>query len=74
MAEQDAPQPFAGNTQLDDAYLRGERPSVGGRGSTNKVPIVTAVAANEAGKPMRVHLTAVDRFTRKATANGPDAI
>ena len=54
MAERDALEPLAGNVQLDDACLGGERPGVGGRGSPNKVPIVAAVSTCDAGVPMRV--------------------
>ena len=66
MAEQDALHPLDGSVQLDDAYLGGEHPGVGGRGSTNKVPIVAAVATNEAGHPLRVKVGAVSGFTREA--------
>lgn len=68
MAKQDALQPLDGNVQLDDAYLGGERPGVGGRGSTNKVPIVAAVTTNEAGYPLRMKVCAVSGFTREAIA------
>lgn len=66
MAERDRQQPLGGNVQLDDAYLGGERPGVGGRGSPNKVPIVAAVQTNEAGHPMRVKLSPVAGFTCEA--------
>ena len=69
MAERDALEPLAGNVQLDDAYLGGEHPGVVGRGSPNKVPIVAAVSTDDAGRPMRVKLTAVGSFTREAIAN-----
>ena len=69
MAERDALKPLAGNVQLDDACLGGERPGVGGRGSPNKVPIVAAVSTSDAGRPMRVKLAAVGSFTREAIAN-----
>jgi len=66
IAEQDALRPLDGSVQLDDAYLSGEHPGVGGRGSANKVPIVAAVATNEAGQPLRVKVGAVSGFTREA--------
>lgn len=69
MAECDAREPLAGDVQLDDAYLGGEHPGVGGRGSPNKVPIVAAVSTNDAGRPMRVKVTAIGSFTREAIAN-----
>lgn len=66
MAERDGRQPLDGSVQLDDAYLGGERPGVGGRGSPNKVPIVAAVQTNDAGHPMRVKLSPVTGFTCEA--------
>lgn len=66
MALRDGEQPLAGLVQVDDAYLGGERPGVGGRGSPNKVPIVAAVSTNEAGHPMRVKLSQVAGFTCEA--------
>ncbi len=69
MAERDAQEPLHGDIQLDDAYLGGERPGVGGRGSPNKVPFVAAVSLNEAGHPMRVKLNRLAGFTRLAVAD-----
>jgi transposase-like protein len=69
MSERDSQRPLSGHVQLDDAYLGGERPGVGGRGSPNKVPIVAAVSTNEAGHPMRVKVTPVSGFTREAIAS-----
>jgi transposase-like protein len=66
MALRDSEQPLSGLIQVDDAYLGGERPGVGGRGSPNKVPIVAAVSTNDKGRPMRVKLSQVAGFTREA--------
>jgi transposase-like protein len=66
MAQRDAQQPLSGNVQLDDAYLGGERPDVGGRGSPNKVPIVAAVSTSDAGNPLRVKISPLASFTREA--------
>ena len=66
MAQRDLETPLCGAVQLDDAYLGGERPGVGGRGSPNKVPIVAAVSTDVAGRPMRVKLSPVSGFTTKA--------
>jgi transposase-like protein len=66
MAQRDSEQPLTGSIQLDDAYLGGERPGVGGRGSINKVPIVAAVATCDDGHPLRVKLNQVAGFTREA--------
>ena len=52
MALRDSEQPLAGSAQVDDAYVGGERPGVGGRGSPNKVPIVAAVSTHDQGHPM----------------------
>jgi transposase-like protein len=66
MAQRDSETPLTGAVQLDDAYLGGERPGVGGRGSPNKVPIVAAVSTDDAGHPMRVKVNTVTGFTTKA--------
>lgn len=68
MAQRDAEQPLSGNVQLDDAYLGGERPGVGGRGSPNKVPLVAAVATSDEGHPLRLKVCALAGFTREAVA------
>ena len=66
MALRDGEQTLSGLVEVDDAYLGGERPGVGGRGSPNKVPIVAAVSTNDQGHPMRVKLTQVTGFTCQA--------
>ena len=68
MAVCDSQQPLEGAVQIDDAYLGGERPGVGGRGSTNKVPIVAAVSVNGDGEPMRVKVNQIASFTCEAVA------
>jgi hypothetical protein len=68
MAQFDSQSPLHGFVQLDDAYLGGERPGVGGRGSPNKVPIVAAVQTNDAGHPVRVKISPVTTFSREAIA------
>ena len=68
MAQRDGDQPLSGLVQMDDAYLGGERPGVGGRGSPNKVPIIAAVSTDDAGRPMRVKLGLPAGFTREAIA------
>lgn len=56
-----------GKVQIDDAYLGGERTGGKvGRGSENKVSLVAAVSLSEADRPLRVRLTPVPGFTRKA--------
>lgn len=66
MAVRDSEQPLTGLIEVDDAYLGGERPGVGGRGSPNKVPFVAAVSTNDEGHPMRVKLSQVAGFTCQA--------
>lgn len=66
MTVRDSEQPLSGLVQVDDAYLGGERPGVGGRGSPNKVPFVAAVATGGEGHPLRVKLSPVTGFTRQA--------
>ena len=63
MALRDGEQPLTGLIEIDDAYLGGECPGVGGRGSPNKVPIVAAVSTNDESHPMRVKLSQVTGFT-----------
>jgi transposase-like protein len=69
MAQRDAEQPLTGSVQIDDAYLGGERPGVGGRGWINKIPIVAAVATCDDGYPLRVKFNQVAGFTRQAIAH-----
>jgi transposase-like protein len=69
MAQRDSEEPLSGFIQADDAYLGGEHPGTGGRGSPNKVPIVAAVAASSADYPMRVKMSQVAGFTRTAIAD-----
>jgi transposase-like protein len=66
MAERDARYRLDGDVQVDDAYLGGERPGVGGRGSPNKVPFVAAVALSEEGHPLRIKLNPIAAFSRQA--------
>lgn len=68
MSRADAQLPLQGQVLLDDAYLGGEHPGPGGRGSPNKVPIVAAVSINEQGHPMQARISALSGFTRQAIA------
>lgn len=69
MARCDSEQLLSGTVQIDDAYLGGERPGVGGRGSPNKVPTVAAVQTYDEGHPLRVKLSPVSSFSREAIAD-----
>lgn len=66
MAMRDSEQPLEGLVQVGDAYLGGERPGVGGRGSPNEVPIVAAVSTNQDGHSMRVKVNRIAGFTCEA--------
>jgi len=69
MAEREDHYLLAGQVQLDDAYLGGERSGgKAGRGSENKVPFVAAVSVDNEGHPGRVKLTPVSGFTSEAIA------
>jgi ribosomal protein L37AE/L43A len=69
MADADRELPLQGDVQIDDAYLGGERPGVGGRGAANKVPIVAAVATNDSGRPQRIKISTLAAFSREAIAD-----
>ena len=67
MAEREDRYVLAGDVQVDDAYLGGER-SGGkvGRGSENKCAFVAAVSLDDEGHPLRVKLTPVATFSARA--------
>lgn len=56
---------LAGDVQIDDAYLGGERPGKPGRGAANKTPFVIAVETHE-NKPVYTQLRRVSGFTSAA--------
>jgi len=66
MMERDAKKPLQGRVEMDDAYLGGER-SGGkrGRGAAGKLPIITAVETTSDGKPVRLKIRRIKRFTKK---------
>ncbi len=68
MAQQCTEQPLDGFVPLDDAYLGDERSGSTGRGSEKRVPLVAAVACNEAGPPLRIKVSQIPAFTREAIA------
>lgn len=65
MRQRNATYKLAGDVQIDDAYLGGEKPGKTGRGAGNKVPFVIAVASRE-GKPIFMQLRRLAAFTKKA--------
>jgi hypothetical protein len=65
MRQRNATYKLAGDVQIDDAYLGGERPGKTGRGAGNKVPFVIAVATRD-GKPVHMQLRCVTGFTKAA--------
>jgi transposase-like protein len=67
MMERDAGKLFDGRIEMDDAYLGGQRHGgKRGRGAAGKTPFVAAVETTDEGKPRRVKLRRVKRFTKKA--------
>jgi hypothetical protein len=64
MVEREAARKLDGRVEMDDAVLGGEKsePDGGkrGRGGTNKVPFVAAVATDDNGHPQRVLLPVVE--------------
>ena len=69
MMERDRNKPLEGRVEMDDAYLGGERGGgKRGRGSPGKMPIVAAVETTKEGKPVRLKLRRVKRFTKKQIA------
>jgi len=65
--EDDESKRLIGRVEMDDAYLGGER-SGGkrGRGAPGKKPFVVAVSTTSEGKPSKLKLRRVKRFTKKA--------
>lgn len=63
MAERNAGYRLAGDVQIDDAYLGGEKAGKRGRGAKNKVPFLAAVSCHE-GRPRYAHLRPVKRFSK----------
>ena len=64
MAERNAGYRLAGDVQIDDAVLGGERSGKRGRGARNKRPFVAAVSSVE-GRPRYAHLRPVKRFSKR---------
>jgi transposase-like protein len=56
---------LAGDVQIDDAYLGGEKPGKTGRGAASKTPFVIAVETHE-DKPIYTQLRRVSGFTSAA--------
>ena len=69
MLERDAKKKLDGRVEMDDAYLGGEKTGgKRGRGSAGKVPFVAAVETTDDGKPKRIQLRRVPRFSKTAIA------
>ena len=67
MFERDARKLLDGRVEMDDAYLGGRRSGgKSGRGAPGKTPFVASVETTDNGKPKRVQLRRVKRFTKKA--------
>jgi len=65
MRERNATYKLAGDVQVDDAYLGGEKAGKPGRGAANKLPFIIAVATRD-GNPIYTQLRCVPGFTSKA--------
>ena len=66
MMERDRSKPLEGRVEMDDAYLGGQHGGgKRGRGSPGKMPIVAAVETTKDGKPVRLKIRRVKRFSRK---------
>lgn len=66
MLERELVKPLEGRIEMDDAYLGGERGGgKRGRGSPGKTPFMAAVETTAEGKPHRIKLVRVKRFTKK---------
>ena len=66
MMERDRTKPLDGRVEMDDAYLGGEHNGgKRGRGSPGKMPIVAAVETTKEGRPVRLKIRRVKRFSKK---------
>jgi len=74
MLEREAQKPLSGRVEMDDAYIGGKRKGKRGRGSAGKVPFVAAVQTTDEGKPERMKLYAVSRFTSHAIAEAAESV
>jgi transposase-like protein len=68
MIERNAAKRLRGDVQMDDAYIGGRRPGTGGRGAAGKTPFVAAVSMTSDGKPDRIVLRRVTKFSKTAIA------
>ena len=68
MIERNAAKSLRGEVQMDDAYLGGSRSGKSGRGAAGKTPFMAAVSMTSDGKPDRIVLRRVARFSKTAIA------
>ena len=68
MIERNAAKRLRGDVQMDDAYIGGHRSGKSGRGAPGKTPFVAAVSMTSDGKPDRIVLRRVARFSKTAIA------
>jgi transposase-like protein len=68
MIERNQVKRLQGDVQMDDAYIGGVRPGKSGRGAAGKTPFVAAVSITSDGKPDRIVLRRVSRFSKTAIA------
>ena len=69
MLERDQAQPLSGWIEEDDAYIGGEWTGCKrGRGTADKTPFIAAVETTTDGKPLKIKLTVLSGFRKKAIA------
>ena len=68
MMERNAAKRLRGDVQMDDAYIGGIRSGTSGRGAAGKTPFVAAISTTSDGKPDRIALRRVARFSKTAIA------
>ena len=67
MKAREAEKPLDGRVEMDDVYLGGERhDGKRGRGAPGKKPFIAAVQTTDDGRPLRVKLRRVKRFSKVA--------
>ena len=70
MLEREQDKTLSGFIEIDDAYLGGERTGCKrGRGAAGKTPFVAAIQTTHDRQPVKIKLSVVDGFTKKALAH-----
>ena len=66
MSDQEAKTTLSGIVEIDDAYLGGKRKGKRGRGAGGKLPFLAAVETDLDNKPIKMVLSVVDGFNKRA--------